>query len=197
MSRERLPPPHPKRPYEILGLTEKEQISGRISQERFDEIINAKDTVIHEIKPSSNHYGSFLFVTLSRLGDQGRVYATFYGLGFHEYRERWITSEWFWYQAMGNPDLQRTQISKDEFEIQVQGYREEIQPEVRLDTQTERGRLFETLADLTDDDGALAEIEDLTQIDLGQFWTISMESDDDQPDGDPNKENPTPTPENT
>ena len=164
MPHEHLFPPQPQRPYEVLGLTEKEQISGRINQARFDEIINAQDTIIHTIKPSSNHYGEFLFVTLSRLGNQGRVYATFYGLGFHEYRERWIVGEWFWYQAMGNPDLQREQISKSEVESQIQGFREEIQPDVRLDTQTERGRLFEELANLTDDDGALAEMEDIDQL---------------------------------
>ena len=130
----------------------------------FDEILNAGDTVIHMIKPSSNHYGEFLFVTISRFGDQGRVYATFYGLGFHEYRERWITDEWFWYQAMGNPDLQREQIPKDEAQAKIQGHREENWPDVRLDTQTERGSLFEMLANLTDDDGALAEMEDMDQL---------------------------------
>ena len=33
------------------------------------------------------------------------------------------------------------------------------------DTQSERGKLFEILADLTDDDGALAEMEDLESLD--------------------------------
>jgi hypothetical protein len=164
MPHEHLSPPQPQRPYEVLGLTEKEQISGHINQERFDEILNTRDTIIHTIKPSSNHYGEFFFITISRLGDQGRVYATFYGLGFHEYRERWITDEWFWYQDIGNPDLQREQISKEEVEVQMQSRRKEIWPEVRLDTQTERGRLFETLANLTDDDGALAEMEDMDQL---------------------------------
>ncbi len=37
---------------------------------------------------------------------------------------------------------------------------EEIAPEIRLDTQSERGRLFEQLADLTDDDAAYSEMED-------------------------------------
>jgi hypothetical protein len=164
MPHEHLSLPRPQRPYEVLGLSEREQISGRINQERFDEILNARDTIIHAIKPSSNHYGEFLFVTLSRLGDQGRIYATFYGLGFHEYRERWITAEWFWYQTMGNPDLQREQIPIDEAQAKIQGHREEIWPEVRLDMQTERGRLFEMLANLTDDDGALAEMEDMDQL---------------------------------
>jgi len=30
--------------------------------------------------------------------------------------------------------------------------------------QTDRGRMFEMLADLTDDDGALAEIEDMDDV---------------------------------
>ena len=175
MPHEHLSLPRPQRPYEILGLTEQEQVSGKISQDRFEEIIRAGDTNVHDIKLSSNHYGEFLFITLSRLGNQGRVYATFYGVGFHEYRERWITDEWFWYQAMGNPDLQREQIPKDEAEVEIQSHREEIQPEMRLDTQTERGRLFEMLANLTDDDGALAEMEDIDQL---MTWLTNDDSEE-------------------
>ena len=46
----------------------------------------------------------------------------------------------------------------------VQRRRENITPGVREDTQTERGILFELLADLTDEDGALAELEDLDNL---------------------------------
>ena len=39
-----------------------------------------------------------------------------------------------------------------------------IRPHVRLDTQTGWGRVFELLADLTDEDGVLAEMEDLDNL---------------------------------
>jgi hypothetical protein len=39
-----------------------------------------------------------------------------------------------------------------------------IQPNIRPDTQTERGKLFELLADLTDEDGALTELQDIEHL---------------------------------
>jgi hypothetical protein len=167
MSQERILSPAPRRPYEIFGFTEEEALYWRVCQERFDEIINDDPTVIHEIKDSSNSFGEFLFVTTSRPGEHGaqnRVSMTFYGLGFHEYRERWFTHEWFWYQANSYPSLIRQTIPKEEALELIQQRREYIQPDVRLDMQTDRGVLFETLADLTDDDGALAEFQDFEQI---------------------------------
>jgi hypothetical protein len=41
---------------------------------------------------------------------------------------------------------------------------ERIIPDVRPETQTDRGKLFDMLADLTDEDGALAELEDLEHL---------------------------------
>ena len=172
--------PAPKRPYEIFGLTEKEQLYWRVNRERFEEIIKDDQTIIHTIKPSSNNYGEFLFVTASRLGDQGRIFMTFYGLGYHEYRERWITDEWFWYQASSNPDLLRQKIPIEEVEKILKMRAEEIQPYAGLDKQTERGRIFEILADLTDEDGALAEMDDLDSINL---WLSEL--DQQEPPEDP------------
>jgi len=154
----------PKRPYELFGLTEKEKLNWRVNQVRFEEIIKDDQTTVHEIKSSNNNYGEFLFVTASRSGDQGRIFVTFYGLGFHEYRERWITSEWFWHQATSNPDLLRQQITRDEAKTMIQQHHDTILPDVRLDMQTNRGRLFEMLAALTDEDGALAEFQDLEHL---------------------------------
>jgi hypothetical protein len=45
--------------------------------------------------------------------------------------------------------------------LQLHAHRDEIEPSIRENTQTEQGKLFELLADLTDDDGALAEIQDI------------------------------------
>jgi len=165
MTPERYRPPTQK-PYEVFGFTEKERLCGRVSQERFEALLNDKRTRIHEIKPSTNSFGEFLFVTVSRAGDQGWISMTFYGLGFHEYRERWFTHEWFWYQANSHPTRMRQNIPKDETLELICQRKENIQPDVRLDMQTDRGRLFETLADLTDDDGALAEFQDFEQIGL-------------------------------
>jgi hypothetical protein len=49
---------------------------------------------------------------------------------------------------------------------------EEISPHISDKTQTNRGQLFEMLADLTDEDGALAEIQDLGHL---EDWLLGSE----------------------
>jgi len=153
--------PVPKRPYELFGLGEKEFLYSRVTNARFNEILEDQQTLIHEFNESSNNYGDFLFVTTSRLGDQDRIYITFFGLGYHEHRERWFTDEWFWYQSNPREYQQSQQISKEESQKLLQERLADIRPHISEGTQTEKGKLFELLADLTDEDGALAEMEDI------------------------------------
>ena len=164
MTHERSSNPAQRKPYEMFGLTEQEFLSWRVNQERFKEIIQDEETIIHSIEPSSNNYGEFLFVTTSRVGDRGRIFLTFFGLGYHEYRERWLSDEWFWYQTEPKPGLMRHILSRDEAEKQLEIRFSDIRPHIKSDTQTDRGRLFEILADLTDEDGALAELQDLGDL---------------------------------
>ena len=164
MSQERSSSSGEKRPYDVFGFSEEERLKWRVDQERFLEILNDEQAKIHSIQESSNNFGEFLFVTISKAGERGRICMTFYGLGFHEYRERWFTDEWFWYQANPFQETLRQKIEKDEAEDLIRQRRETITPDVKEDTQTERGKLFELLADLTDEYGALAELEDLDNL---------------------------------
>jgi hypothetical protein len=148
MSTERDLSPAPKRPYEEFGLDEKEALYWRVGKERFEELLNDDRTLVHEINESSNSFGDFMFVTTSRPGEKGRIYMTFYSLGFHEHRERWITEEWYWYQANPYPDMLRKKLEKEEAKELLKQRIEEIKPYVSKDTQTNRGKLFEFLADL-------------------------------------------------
>jgi hypothetical protein len=88
---------------------------------------------------------------------------TFYGLGYHEYREKWITEEWYWYQAMPR-EVEKGDLSKEETLQKIEQRLEDIGPEIQGDTQTERGKLFETLAAYSDEDAAKAEMEDFENI---------------------------------
>ena len=165
MSKEHKSQPAPRRPYDAYGFTEKERLKWRVNQERFKGILNDERTTIHEIQESSNSFGEFLFVTTSRQTKQGRVAMTFYGMGFHDCRERWITKHWYWYQASTTPNMMKQQLAKDEADELLKQRQESIQPYIDENTQTDRGRLFELLAELTDEDGALAELQD-----LGDNW---------------------------
>jgi hypothetical protein len=75
-----------------------------------------------------------------------------------------VYNEWFWYQASPYKETLRQKIEKDEAEDLILQRRVTIAPDVQVDTQTERGKLFELLADLTDEDGALAEMQDQDDI---------------------------------
>jgi hypothetical protein len=182
MSLEQLPQPAPKRPYEVFGLTENESLFWRVSQKRFDEILNDQQTIIHSMNDTSNSYGEFLFVTASRPCEQGRIFMTFYGLGYHEYRERWISDEWFWYQASPTPELLSQKIEKDEAKEKLSERLGLISPHLAKNTQSDRGQLLEILADITDEDGAIAEMEDLESLDNWLFDVDQLIPPEEPPD---------------
>jgi hypothetical protein len=129
-----------------------------MSHERFSKLIADGQTIIHEIELSTNSYGEFLFVSTSRAAGEKSIYITFWGLGYHEYRERWITDAWSWYEAL--PAASKQPIPNEEALEVIHKRQEDIAEYARENTQSRRGKLFELLADLTDEDGALADLED-------------------------------------
>jgi len=151
----------PKRPYEIFGISEDEVTRWRVSDERLNEILANPNTTTNKARLSSNAYGEFMFVTASRGKETGRICMTFYGLGYHQYRERWITEEWFWYQTSSDMVSPAGNLSIKETQEILSERLADISPHLDEDTQTELGRMFEALADITDDDAALAEMQDL------------------------------------
>ena len=87
--------PIPDKP-DPFGFTEHEKLWDRVSHERFLSILESEQTSIHRAEVSSNTFGEFLFVTTSRDEAEKTVYVTFWGLGYHDYRERWVADEWYW-----------------------------------------------------------------------------------------------------
>jgi hypothetical protein len=154
-------PSTPENPYQKFGFTESEILFNRITHKRFLEMLQDPKSKIHTIIESGNAYGEFLFVTVSRENNGQQLITTFYGLGFHEYRDRWFMDEWHWYQTYANSESCKGEISKDDAVKQVEARKNEILPYAEKATQSEAGHLFEILADLTDDDGAITEFDDL------------------------------------
>ena len=153
--------PEIAQPDQGFNFSEREQLYERISDERFKAFLTHEATTVHQIEFSSNNYGEFLFVTMSRKVREDRVFTTFWGLGYHESRERWLTQEWRYYATTQMLHQIPQKIAPEDAQALVDARREEISPYVGEDTQTERGKLFEMLADLTDEDGAYTELEDL------------------------------------
>lgn len=157
--------PEIPQPHSGFAFTEHERLYDRVSDARFMEIVRDEHTSVHEISTSTNSYGEFLFVTLSRPTASGpRDCITFYGLGYHDRRERWITDTWSWYDAHQSEERMEVRIDWAEVEILLQNRREEIAEDMRhfSSVQSQSALLFELLADLTDEDGAATELDDLT-----------------------------------
>lgn len=149
---------------EVYGLSEREGRDYQVGQERFEQILADEQTTVHEIQESYNNYGSWLFVTVSRPAGERRISVTYYGAGYHELRERWYTDRWFWYRANNFPDRLERVIPKDEAKQLIQDHLATIGPYVIDKPQSPRAKLFEFLAELTDDDGAYTELEDLGEL---------------------------------
>ena len=161
--------PGPPQPEDEFGFSEKERLWDRASHERLMEFLESETTTIHRVEESSNNYGEFLFVTVSRPGSQRRILVTFWGAGYHEYRERWLTDEWHWYRANPFPETLEQQLEREEVKQQLSQRIESIKLNSSEQTQTRRGQMFEILADLTDEDGAYSEMQDLDDL-AGDWW---------------------------
>lgn len=153
--------PSYQKPYEVFEILESEVARLRVSDEKLKEILAKPSTITHTIKMSTNTFGEFLFLTASRGSGQQKTFMTFYGLGFHKFRERWISEEWFWYQTQESMVDVDERLSGEEITEKLDQRRADISSYLDEDTQTELGRMFEEFADLTDDDAALAEMQDL------------------------------------
>lgn len=146
-------------PPEGFGLTERERLFTRVSHDRFMTFLTASDTSIHNAQLSTNNYGEFVFITMSRPQAEEREQYTFFGLGYHEPRDRWITEEWFWYQARPYSQ-QQEELEREAVLRLIQERQADISRDVTLHKRSRRGVIFEELADISDDDSMLADFED-------------------------------------
>lgn len=146
---------------EAFGFSEREELFRKVTAARFRALLDDERTTVHSVGEDANSYGEFLFVTLSRPAGERRIGVTFYGQGYHEYRERWITNEWAWYQALDAPERLEQVIAKREARERIEARRAAIAPYVTDEPPSPRARLFALLADMTDEDGAIAELDDL------------------------------------
>lgn len=153
-----------------FGFTEKERLYDRIRDARFLALLHDEQTTVHQVAVDTNSFGEYLFVTLGRPGaDTQRLLVTFFGLGYHEQRERWITEDWGWYTTTPMQGKNDEAIPKAEAEHLVQERRAQIAPYISDIQPSKRAQLFALFADLTDEDGAYSEIEDLEGLTGGFF----------------------------
>lgn len=143
-----------------FSFTEREKLYDNISHTRFMELVMQSDVDIHEVKEDSNSFGEYLFVTLSCRTEQPKKLYTFWGLGYHEYRERWITDTWQWYESQQSA-AKKPVMQKELAFAQIKERETFVQADATPTQQSRQAQLYELMADLTDEDGALSELEDL------------------------------------
>lgn len=144
-----------------FAFTERERLYDQLGHRRFLTLLRDVQTTIHTAELSENSYGEFLFVTISRPNEVARRQLTFYGLGYHQYRERWITDVWSWYEGSELARTQEQHLTREEVEQLIANRQQEVAQYLNKTSQSSRGKLYELLADLTDEDGAIAELDDL------------------------------------
>lgn len=153
-------------------FTEREQIFGKLTPERILELISRPDATIRKLTHSSNNYGCFWFITFE-IKDKGVF--QFYGLGDNDMSESFqrdfkdvdctFQSPAFDYR---DTHAYRFSSSPMEFENPLQTFRDLIaeHPKTNGKPETDRGRLFLHLEELTDSDDAQAFLQDHSDINL-------------------------------
>ena len=143
-----------------FSFTEREKLYDNISHTRLMALVMQPDVDIHEVKEDSNSFGEYLFVTVSCRSEHPKKLYTFWGLGYHEYRERWITDSWQWYQSQQTAAKKPT-MHKEEALAQIKEREAFVRANAAPTRQSRQAQLYELIADLTDEDGALSELEDM------------------------------------
>ncbi len=147
-------------------LTDDEHFARQLTHARFAALFHHPATRLLGIEVSTNLYGEWLFVTLllDADTDTNTHPLTFWGLGYHSSRERWLTGEWHWHQAF-SPALAAETPDKAHAWREVGERLAHCQAEaVAAPAPGRRASLYALLADLTDEDGALSELEDLDAL---------------------------------
>lgn len=80
---------------DAFGLTHQNFLWSKVSLKRAVEIMRKGNVEIldqnnGELNIGTNSYGEFVFVTLRAKTDQGNIYVQFWGLGYHEYRDKYL-----------------------------------------------------------------------------------------------------------
>ena len=116
--------------------------------------------------------GEFLFITASRKigsGDEVEL-ISFWGLGYHEYRDRWYSNEWHFHRANQFASTLAKREKAAEVKKMIALRLDDISPHLGQE-QSRQGQIFEMLADVGCDDSTLSLLEDFG----GEFQEFSDE----------------------
>lgn len=153
-------------------FTEHEQLYGKLTPERILELASRPDARIKKLTHSSNNYGAFWFITIE-VHEKGLF--QFYGLGDNDMSESFQrdfkeVDSTFQNSAFDYRNSQAYKFASRpmEFEDPLQTLKDLISehPKSNGKPETDRGRLFLHLEELTDSDDAQAFLQDHPDLTL-------------------------------
>lgn len=139
-------------------LTESEILNETVSARKLRMILQMKKVSVKDMRRDTNSYGEFLFIS-AQIGKTGME---FYGCGFHDLRNRWMTEEFkmFMNQAPKVPGWKKEEVL-EYFDKEYDRARNLSDCDSAGNKPTE----LDEMADLCgDDDAFMAELEDNPQL---------------------------------
>jgi len=130
---------------------------GSVSHKEFMELLDKG--IVYEYKVSYNSYGEFMFVSIYFPEiDKGIV---FYGLGYHEYRDRYVLNKWeYHHDDFFELDRLISAPPKRLVKEAIEDRLAEISALAKQHKQSKSGKVYDMIAELMDDDAAIAFMED-------------------------------------
>ena len=128
-----------------------------ITTKELIELVRNPDNVVCRCIEANNSYGRFLFVDIHN--DETDECTSYYGAGYHEYRERYLIDEWAQFRSQDNETLR---IAKDAVVNRInECVKVARKGQYGRPPQSENAELFEELVGVIDDeDAVIAEMED-------------------------------------
>lgn len=122
------------------------------------ERINDNDTVINRCSKSNNSFGTFLFVGV--YNDKTQECRTYYGAGYHEYKEIYVIDEW---EDYGSRDDETLRIAKSAVIYQInKAVKIACKYQLGITPQSRNATIYSELVDaIGDEDAVLAQMEDM------------------------------------
>lgn len=149
----------------IFGLADEEVRNGVVSDEWFLELIQADETALNRVAIAENDYGEFLFVTASRPNADKREVIVFWGLGLHRLHSKYVLDTWRWYYPQDEMQLEPTsQFQKDMLLDIVRARRTLLEELANSHVQSDRGMIYQKLADLAGEEIAARQMEGLDDV---------------------------------
>jgi hypothetical protein len=151
--------PEQERNHRRRWLSNEELRDKRVSHERFMTVVTMRDVNVHKIQMASNSYGEFLFVTLDRPKLALQQPLTFFGLGYHEYRERWISNVWQFHECyLGSRKLPI--IPKAEAIAHISEQEAYVKANLPTEKRSDNAKIYELLSSMSDEDAAITDLQD-------------------------------------